>query len=175
MNKTPMKTTSGKSVKLAPAPPSAPGAYLTIGLVIGAAAPATGGSCLVTYPENPSGEAQPALLLSHVPAVLPGQSVLLQFVCADFSRPVVLGVLASSSAVEALPSQEQDQQPCPALVQSQVPDRTLTLQAEQQLVLRCGKASLVMQADGTIELRGTDVMSRASGQNALRGASISLN
>ena len=115
------------------------------------------------------------MLLSHVPAVLPGQSVLLQFVCADFSRPVVLGVLASSSAVEALPSQEQDQQPCPALVQSQVPDRTLTLQAEQQLVLRCGKASLVMQADGTIELRGTDVMSRASGQNALRGASISLN
>ena len=163
--------------------PSAPGAYLTIGLVIGAAAPATGATCLVTYPENPSGEAQSALLLSHVPAVLPGQSVLLQFVCADFSRPVVLGVLASGGAVEAVQSAIPAEPTIPAELdvslqepdQSQSQDQTLTLQAQQRLVLRCGKASLVMQADGTIELRGTDVLSRASGQNALRGASISLN
>lgn len=150
--------------------PAAPEVYCTIGLVIGttsASSATAAATCLVTYPENPSNEAQSALVLSHVPTVLPGQSVLLQFIQADLSRPVVLGVLGVYSA--ALPDA-----PAPT-VEVQLQDQTLTLLAQKRLVLRCGKASIVLQEDGSIEIRGTDLTSRASGQNAVRGASITLN
>jgi len=151
--------------------PGAPAAYSTIGLVVGTAAPAV---CLVTFPENPGPEALPALLLSHVPTVAAGQSVLLQFVGADLSRPVVLGVIASAPASQA-GSAVGAASPAASTVQLQVHGQTLTVLAEQRLELRCGKASLVLEADGNIELRGTDVLSRASGQNSMRGASVSLN
>lgn len=57
----------------------------------------------------------------------------------------------------------------------EIDGETLTLTARKKITLRCGKASLVMNADGTIEIRGTELLSRASGQNAIRGASVSLN
>lgn len=155
--------------------------YSTIGLVVGTAATAQGSmvtACLVTYPENPSREARPALVLNHVPAVVPGQSVLLHFVAGDSTRPVVLGVVASQGATEIggssppLPLTAPDLSGVRVELESQ---ETLTLMATKQLVLRCGQASIVLQEDGKIEIRGTDVISRASGQNAVRGASVTLN
>lgn len=57
----------------------------------------------------------------------------------------------------------------------EIDGETLTLSAYKRIVLRCGKASIVLNEDGTIEIRGTELLSRASGQNAIRGASVSLN
>ena len=57
----------------------------------------------------------------------------------------------------------------------EIDGETLTLSAHKKITLRCGKASIVLNADGTIEIRGTELLSRASGQNAIRGASVSLN
>ena len=155
--------------------------HSTIGRVVGTTTTAqtqTAVTCLVTYPENPSNEAQTALVLSHVPAVMPGQSVLLHFVGADLTRPVVLGVVAGASTTEidrVSPAQHlptQDLSNVRVVLENQ---EVLTLMATKQLVLRCGQASIVLQEDGTIEIRGSDVTSRASGQNAVRGASVSLN
>jgi hypothetical protein len=57
----------------------------------------------------------------------------------------------------------------------EIDGETLTLSAHKKITLRCGKASIVLNADGSIEIRGTELLSRASGQNAIRGASVSLN
>jgi uncharacterized protein (DUF2345 family) len=51
----------------------------------------------------------------------------------------------------------------------------LVISSNKQITLRCGKASITLKADGQIEIRGTDLTSRAAGQNLVRGASISLN
>jgi hypothetical protein len=51
----------------------------------------------------------------------------------------------------------------------------VALRAEHRLELTCGRASLTMNADGTVVLKGTTVISRASGVNKIRGAAVRIN
>ena len=51
----------------------------------------------------------------------------------------------------------------------------LVLEAGREIVLRCGKASIVMTADGRVTIRGTQVLSRSDGPNRVQGASVQLN
>ena len=53
--------------------------------------------------------------------------------------------------------------------------KAMAQEAERAIELRCGKASLRLSSDGRIELRGTTVVSHATGLNRIRGASIKLN
>ena len=43
------------------------------------------------------------------------------------------------------------------------------------MVLRCGKASITLTQAGKILLDGTYVVSRSSGANRIKGASVQLN
>lgn len=47
--------------------------------------------------------------------------------------------------------------------------------ASQSIELRCGKAAIVMNADGKIDIRGTKITSHSSGLNQILGASVKLN
>ena len=142
----------------------------SLGLVVGAIDSA---SCWVTFAENPSTQAQKAGVLKHVGDVIPGHSVLLQFPSGDVTRPVVMGIVPTLDANALISTTAPDALAAPVTLE--INGETLTLSAQQRITLRCGKSSLVMNADGTIEIRGTELLSRASGQNAIRGASVSLN
>jgi hypothetical protein len=52
---------------------------------------------------------------------------------------------------------------------------TVEVRAEQQIELRCGKASLILRADGRVVLSGTYVVSTSRGPNKIRGATVTLN
>jgi len=56
-----------------------------------------------------------------------------------------------------------------------VDGETLNIHAERQIELRCGKASLLLQADGRVVLSGTYVVSTSRGPNKIKGATVSLN
>lgn len=47
--------------------------------------------------------------------------------------------------------------------------------ARDTLTLRCGKASITLEASGRVTIRGTDLLSRAEGANRVQGASVQLN
>jgi len=47
--------------------------------------------------------------------------------------------------------------------------------ADERIELRCGKASIVMEKDGHITIRGTYLVSHASAANRIRGGSVNLN
>ena len=51
----------------------------------------------------------------------------------------------------------------------------MRVEAAEKLELRCGKASLVMTADGRITVRGRNLVSHASESNRIRGGSVHLN
>ena len=51
----------------------------------------------------------------------------------------------------------------------------IKIHARQRLELTCGRAALTMNADGTVVLKGTTVVSRASGVNKIRGAAVRIN
>jgi len=51
----------------------------------------------------------------------------------------------------------------------------VNLSATQRIELRCGKSSLTLNRDGSILLRGVDLISRASGVNKIKGAAVKIN
>ena len=52
---------------------------------------------------------------------------------------------------------------------------SVLFEAEHQITLRCGKASIQLQADGSVLIRGQYVLSRASGTNRIRGGNVQIN
>lgn len=88
-----------------------------------------------------------------------GAELLLQFVQGDPSRPVVVGVM---------------QPPAPAW-QAQVDDEVLQLRATRRIELSCGASSIVLGADGKVVIKGAHLLSRSSGPNKIRGASVDIN
>jgi hypothetical protein len=51
----------------------------------------------------------------------------------------------------------------------------VVVEARQELVLQCGSASIRLQADGTVRIRGMRIISDADGSVRIRGGSIQLN
>ena len=51
----------------------------------------------------------------------------------------------------------------------------IDIQADSEINLRCGKATLRMTAAGLVEIRGEKVVSHSSGLNRIRGGSVKLN
>lgn len=56
-----------------------------------------------------------------------------------------------------------------------VDGRRVVIEACEELVLRCGKASIVLCKDGKLLLSGTYVRSQAQGVNRIQGGSVQIN
>lgn len=89
---------------------------------------------------------------------------LLPLTNADISW-LVIGLLAD---------QPVEQSPVSA-VDVQTDGQRLTLQARNELTLRCGKSSVKLRADGRVEIRGETIISEAVRANRVRGGSVELN
>ena len=63
----------------------------------------------------------------------------------------------------------------PPPVIAETDGQRLVVEAGREVVLRCGKASLTLTADGRVTIRGAEILSRASGANRVQGGSIQLN
>lgn len=51
----------------------------------------------------------------------------------------------------------------------------IVLQGHSEVQLRCGQASVTMRADGKVVVKGTELVSKASATNKIRGASVQIN
>jgi hypothetical protein len=60
-------------------------------------------------------------------------------------------------------------------VQATADGRRVTLSASESITLKCGDASLVLKADGTVQVRGNRIVTHATGVNRIRGGSVELN
>jgi hypothetical protein len=96
-----------------------------------------------------------------------GVSVLVAYENADLEKPVVIGV------IEASPRPARG--PGAAIAQAQVDDERRVIEAEREVVLRCGNASITLTRAGKVLIQGTYVLSRSTGYNKLKGAAIELN
>ncbi len=54
-------------------------------------------------------------------------------------------------------------------------DLPIQITSRKSIELRCGKSSIVMKADGTVTIRGTQILTRAERNNRIQGASVQLN
>jgi hypothetical protein len=96
-----------------------------------------------------------------------GQGVVLVFEQGDPARPIVVGVLRGATG---WPQADK-----PAQVDVDADGERLIVSAKEQLVLRCGKASITLTKAGKVLIDGAYVQSRSTGVNRLKGGSVQLN
>ena len=122
---------------------------------------------LVVFPAQPGAAAVRARSVVDLHGAHIGRQVLLMFEAADPNRPIVIGVLRGGDAAPppGLPPQ----------VDVDADGHRLVVSANQQLVLRCGKASITLTKAGKVLIQGSYVSSRSSGVNRIAGGAVQLN
>jgi hypothetical protein len=90
-----------------------------------------------------------------------GKEVLVAFDSAHPETPIVIGVLQDPIVTET--------------VEVTVDGKNVTLSAHDSITLRCGDASITLNREGKIIIRGAHVVTHASGVNRICGASVELN
>lgn len=152
----------------APSRPEQSMAHIT-GVVVGELLALTDGGAtpLVRYP----GQAAPQALRARSTVDLHGQHIgrglVLMFEQGDPARPIVMGVLREGAGWP-LPA-------APAQVEVDADGERMVVSAKEQLVLRCGKASITLTKAGKVLVEGSYVLSRSSGVNRIKGGSVQLN
>lgn len=132
------------------------------GVVIGAFLGFGEEAPLVVFPGNPEKTALPARSLCELSSDMIGCEVALLFQEGNPRRPLIVGRVIDPNRAKTAPQVIRDGQ-------------RVQIIAEERLELRCGKATILMEADGRITIRGAHITSHASGAQRIRGGSINLN
>ena len=109
-----------------------------------------------------------------------GRDVILAFESNDRTKPIVMGVLQTHSELKNThnSSKEKNNQPLypdVASFQAEVDEEYIEINAKHKLVLRCGEASITLQRDGRVIVRGADILTRSSGLNRIKGGAVQIN
>lgn len=132
------------------------------GVVIGLLLGFQNDAPLVVFPGNPQDHAIVARSLARLSADDVGAEVALLFEDGARDRPLVIGRIVE-------PVRQRDQ----AMVIQDGEQVRLT--ARERIELRVGKASIILEKDGHITIRGSYLVSHASAANRIRGGSVNLN
>lgn len=145
------------------------------GVLIGAIAKLDeSGRPFVDYPSNPTDRTLPARSIVKIEPCDAMRNVVLMFENGNPEKPIVMGFLQRlDTDGAALLNQILLRNGTPDNVQ--IDGETLTLTAQKEIVIRCGKASIQLLADGSVRIRGTEVLNRASGTNRIRGGNVQIN
>jgi Domain of unknown function (DUF6484) len=99
------------------------------------------------------------------------QDVLLMFADGDVRQPVIVGVIEPRPLHAELPARLAiASEPV-----AQVDGERQLIQAEREVVLRCGDASITLTRAGKVIIKGHYILSRSTGYNKIKGAAIDIN
>jgi hypothetical protein len=138
---------------------------IVVGRLIGFAG--EGRTPLVTFGEQQGTAAVAAQSVVDLHADHIGREVVLMFDRGDPRYPIVMGWLRheeSSSFPDSRGAIEVD-----------LDGERLIVEGKEQVVLRCGKASITLTKAGKVLIQGAYVLTHASGVNRIKGGSVQLN
>jgi hypothetical protein len=137
-------------------------------VVVGEIVAITDDGCtpLVLFPGQPGTAALRARTVLDLHGAHIGQKAVLSFENGDAGLPIVMGVLRrpGDRPLDA-----------PGQVQVDADGERMIVNAKQELVLQCGKASITLTRAGKVLIQGSYVSSRSTGVNRLKGGSVQLN
>ena len=135
---------------------------------------------LVTFPGAPRAEIVARLAdyepeFAAAPEQFVGRKLLLAFEGGDALQPLILGLVRETLATAPAAAPANRPLAGEAGQALTVNGRSLHFDAQEEIVFRCGQGSITVRADGSILIKGTKLMSRASEVNKIRGASVQIN
>jgi len=122
---------------------------------------------LVMFPGQPGTAAVRARSVVDLHGAHIGRAVVLMFEGADPRRPIVMGVLRGE---EGWPLDVR-----PAQVEVDADGERMVLSAREQMVLRCGRASITLTRAGKVLIHGSYVLSKSTGVNRVKGGAVQIN
>jgi hypothetical protein len=134
----------------------------------------SGQGARVDFPGNPAGRAVAAVSTVPVTAADVGRAVALGFQGGDPALPIVLGFVwyPDEPAIgEAELMQAVGMEPVSVVSDGE----RVVIEAAREITLRCGRASITLTRAGKILLRGAYLLSRSTGVNRIKGASVQIN
>lgn len=119
---------------------------------------------LVAFPGNPNENAVPARTTVAIGDEFIGKEVALLFQGGDPKRPILIGPIQHPGAQETASG-----------TAAEIDGERIVLAAKQEIVLKCGKASITLTEAGKVLVRGTYLLNRSSGVNRIKGGSVQIN
>lgn len=112
-----------------------------------------------------------AKLLSNRHAT--GLEVLLAFIENEPSRPIIVDTMSPQAG-------EITQVEAPLLETEEPREVTINgkrmeFDMQDEIVLKCGKASITLTRAGKVLIKGEYILSRSSGENSIKGGSVTIN
>lgn len=126
---------------------------------------------LVIYPGQPGSAAIAARMIPGLRGADIGRQVVLMFDAGAPTQPIIMGCL---QAQRSWPSADELAEQ-PEQVAVEADGQRLVVSAREEIVLRCGQASITLTRAGKVLIKGTYLLSRSSGVNRIKGGSIQLN
>jgi uncharacterized protein DUF6484 len=115
------------------------------------------------------------------------QRVVLMFENGDPRLPLIVGLEQAPSATPMLdailsapepePTAEatQSEQPEAPPLEAQVDGKRVTIEGADEVVLKCGEASITLRRNGKLIIKGTYVETHSTGVNRIKGGSVQVN
>ena len=165
--------------------PASPAAIAPGEIIIGTIAGLDAqGQPLVDFPENPSGRPLVALSTMGITAAHAGRNVALLFAKGDPLAPVIMGLIHSPlhDLIVAYDAKNNDQ-PADEPTSTRalkvddvtIDGQRIVLEGREEVVIKCGEASITLTKAGKILIRGNYLLNRASGVNRIQGGSVQVN
>lgn len=104
-----------------------------------------------------------------------GRECALLFEGGSPDKPILMGWMFEPVVpLESAVTEQKAEQSRPTSSIEQDGERVV-LQADKEIVLRCGNASITLTRAGKILIRGAYLLARASGVNRIQGGSVQIN
>jgi hypothetical protein len=131
------------------------------------------GTVTLRRPDGTKLEARMAAGLAQYRAEnLVGRDVLVVYENNDAGLPIAIELIHSQGGfADALTLNHDKDIP----VEARVDGKQVTITAEEKLELRCGKASIIIDAKGKITIRGEHLYNRATGPIRIKGGHVDIN
>jgi hypothetical protein len=160
--------------------PASPIVSMRVGRLLAASAP---GALQVDFAGNTAGPLRAratlpldAAAIAH--AVAGKRGALLLFENGDPTLPVVIGLVEETTGgalLGELLAKPSAAAPMATPVEARVDGKRVVLEGKEEVVLRCGEASITLRRDGKVMVRGTYVETQAKGVNRIKGGAVKIN
>ena len=129
----------------------------------------------VNYPNNPYTTPLLAMTTINLSSADAGKQVVLSFDQGNPLRPIITGVLQHNQPPVQELAIDVSRELSEKLLQAKLDGDQVTLTADKEIVLQCGKSSITLTRAGKVLIRGAYLLSRSSGVNKIKGGSVQLN